>query len=129
MANWLCHLQIGCKFVVKMGKDHTNFFNNVYEVVRLIPHGRVTSYGAIGHYLGSKGSARVVGWAMNASHIMDDVPAHRVVNRAGVLTGKHHFDTVNPMQERLEAEGVIVVNDKIQNLKEVYWDPTEELAL
>ena len=112
-----------------MAKDHTNFFKNVYEVVRLIPHGRVTSYGAIGHYLGSKGSARVVGWAMNASHIMDDVPAHRVVNRAGVLTGKHHFDTVNPMQERLEAEGVIVVNDKIQNLKEVYWDPTEELAL
>lgn len=112
-----------------MAKDHTNFFNNVYDVARLIPHGRVTSYGAIAHYLGSKGSARVVGWAMNASHIMDDVPAHRVVNRAGILTGKHHFGTVNPMQERLEAEGVKVVNDKIQNLDQVYWDPTIELAL
>ena len=112
-----------------MAKDHSNFFNNVYDVARLIPFGRVTSYGAIAHYLGSKGSARIVGWAMNASHIMDDVPAHRVVNRAGILTGKHHFGTVNPMQERLEAEGVKVVNDKIQNLNQVYWDPTVELAL
>ena len=112
-----------------MAKDHSNFFNNVYDVARLIPFGRVTSYGAIAHYLGSKGSARIVGWAMNASHIMDDVPAYRVVNRAGILTGKHHFGTVNPMQERLEAEGVKVVNDKIQNLNQVYWDPTVELAL
>ncbi len=112
-----------------MAKDHTNFFNNVYDVARLIPYGRVTSYGAIAHYLGTKGSARIVGWAMNASGIHEDVPAHRVVNRAGVLTGKQHFGTVNPMQERLEAEGVKVVNDKIQNFKEIYWDPTEELAL
>ncbi|OEK06632.1 MGMT family protein [Roseivirga misakiensis] len=112
-----------------MAKDHTNFFNSVYDVARLIPPGRVTSYGAIAHYLGSKGSARIVGWAMNASGIHEDVPAHRVVNRAGILTGKHHFGTINPMQKRLEAEGVIVVDDKIQNLDQVYWDPTVELAL
>lgn len=112
-----------------MAKDHTNFFNNVYDVVRLIPEGRVTNYGAIASYLGTKGSARMVGWAMNAAHGMADVPAHRVVNRAGVLTGKSHFETPTIMQERLEAEGVEVVNDKIKNFDKIFWDPNTELAL
>lgn len=112
-----------------MAKDHSNFFNDVYEVARLIPEGRVTSYGAIAHYLGTKGSARMVGWAMNASGLQEDVPAHRVVNRAGVLTGKHHFGSSNTMQERLEAEGVKVINDKIQDFDKIFWDPTQELAL
>jgi len=107
-----------------MAKDHTNFFNNVYEVVRLIPHGRVTSYGAIGHYLGSKGSARVVGWAMNASHNQEDVPAHRVVNRKGLLTGKHHFEGTNLMQQLLENEGIVVIENQIQNFEEIFWDPS-----
>lgn len=112
-----------------MAKDHTNFFNNVYEVVKLIPKGRVTSYGAIAGYLGTRGSARMVGWAMSASHGLEDVPAHRVVNRAGLLTGKHHFQTPTFMQERLEAEGVIVVNDKIKNFDHIFWDPNKELVL
>lgn len=112
-----------------MAKDHTNFFNDVYEVVKLIPTGRVTSYGAIAGYLGTKGSARMVGWAMNAAHGLEDVPAHRVVNRAGLLTGKHHFQTPTLMQERLEAEGVIVVNDKIKNFGQIFWDPNKELVV
>lgn len=112
-----------------MPKDHSNFFNNVYEVVKLIPPGRVTSYGAIAQYLGTKSGARMVGWAMNAAHGMADVPAHRVVNRAGFLTGRHHFQTPSLMQERLEAEGIIVNNDKIIDFKKVYWEPIKELAL
>lgn len=112
-----------------MAKDHTNFFNDVYEVVKLIPAGRATSYGAIANYLGSKGSARMVGWAMNAAHGLEDVPAHRVVNRVGVLTGKHHFQSPTQMQEQLEEEGVEVVNDKIKNFSKVFWDPSTELAL
>lgn len=112
-----------------MAKDHTNFFNNVYEVVKLIPAGRVTSYGAIAQYLGTKGGARMVGWAMNAAHGLNDVPAHRVVNRSGVLTGRHHFRTPTLMQERLEAEGVKVNGDKIEEFSEVYWEPIKELEL
>ncbi|WP_339606958.1 MGMT family protein [uncultured Roseivirga sp.] len=112
-----------------MAKDHTNFFNNVYEVVKLIPAGRVTSYGAIAQYLGTKGGARMVGWAMNAAHGLNDVPAHRVVNRSGVLTGRHHFQTPTLMQERLEAEGVKVNGDKIEEFSEVYWEPIKELEL
>tara|TARA_R110000796_G_scaffold96719_1_gene202705 strand:- start:86969 stop:87367 length:399 start_codon:yes stop_codon:yes gene_type:complete len=112
-----------------MAKDHTNFFNNVYEVVKLIPAGRVTSYGAIAQYLGTKGGARMVGWAMNAAHGLNDVPAHRVVNRSGVLTGRHHFQTPTLMQERLEAEGVKVNGDKIEGFSEVYWEPIKELEL
>jgi methylated-DNA-protein-cysteine methyltransferase-like protein len=104
-----------------------NFFEDVYEVVKLIPRGRVTSYGAIGAYLGMKSSARMVGWAMNQAHALPDVPAHRVVNRAGVLTGKHHFATQNLMQELLEKEGVEVKNDKVQYLNKVYWEPLKEL--
>lgn len=112
-----------------MAKDHTNFFNDVYEVVRLIPVGRATTYGAIANYLGVKGSARMVGWAMNAAHTIPDVPAHRVVNRAGVLTGKHHFETPSLMQEQLEAEGVEVEGDKIKDFSKIFWDPSNELAL
>lgn len=112
-----------------MAKDQTSFFNDVYEVAKLIPKGRATSYGAIAAYLGTKGSARIVGYAMNGAHLHGDVPAHRVVNRQGLLTGKHHFNPPAAMQERLEAEGVKVINDQIQNFKSVYWDPNIELAL
>jgi len=101
-----------------------NFFEKVYEVVRRIPAGKVTSYGAIANYLGSRGSARMVGWAMNAAHQCHDwVPAHRVVNRNGELTGKHHFPSPDLMQELLESEGVVVVDDKIQNFKGYFWEP------
>ena len=106
----------------------SDFFTQVYEVVRLIPPGRVTSYGAIARYLGTGGSARMVGWAMNASHTHSEfVPAHRVVNRNGLLTGKHHFDHPNAMQELLEAEGLIIEDDRILNFKERFWDPGKEL--
>ena len=105
----------------------TNFFNDVYEVVRLIPKGRVTSYGAIAHFLGTKSSARMVGWAMHGSP--KGVPAHRVVNHSGLLTGKHHFKTPKTMQTLLEKEGVKIVNDKIIHFSDVFWDPTKELSL
>lgn len=107
-----------------------DFFTQVYEVVRLIPAGRVTSYGAIANYLGTGGSARMVGWAMNASHTHPGfVPAHRVVNRNGLLTGKHHFDNPNAMQELLEAEGLIIEDDQILNFTERFWDPSKELTI
>ncbi|MCS7017997.1 MAG: MGMT family protein [Cytophagales bacterium] len=105
-----------------------NFFEDVYQVVCLIPSGRVTSYGAIAKYLGSKMSARMVGWAMNAAHTRPEIPAHRVVNRNGLLTGKHHFGSPTAMQEALEAEGVQVENDCVVNFKEVFWDPEQELV-
>jgi methylated-DNA-protein-cysteine methyltransferase related protein len=105
-----------------------NFFEKVYQVVRLIPYGRVTSYGAIANYIGQKGSARMVGWAMNHSHHADYyVPAHRVLNRNGMLTGKHHFGGPNTMQQLLENEGIIVSNDKVLNFKQLYWDPASDL--
>lgn len=110
-----------------MDKD---FFQQVYQVVRLIPKGRATSYGAIAAYLGAKGSARVVGYAMNAAHsAKPKVPAHRVVNRNGVLSGKHHFKTPFAMQEALEKEGLKIKDDKIINFSSVFWDPMEELKL
>lgn len=110
-----------------MQKD---FFDSVYQVVRLIPKGRVTSYGAIAKYLGSAGSSRVVGYAMNASHTQKPkVPAHRVVNRNGELTGKNHFSNPFLMQELLEKEGVKVKDDKIQNFNKLFWDPAKELSL
>ena len=109
--------------------DKSDFFENVYEVVKLIPRGRVTSYGAIAAYLGSKQSSRMVGWAMNASHKLKEVPAHRVVNRNGILTGKHHFDTANRMQELLEEEGISIEEDQIVNFKQLFWNPTIELEL
>lgn len=111
-------------------KKKSDFFDMVYQVVRLIPKGRVTSYGAIAKYLGSSGSSRVVGYAMNAAHSQTKkVPAHRVVNRAGVLTGKHHFKDPFEMQALLEKEGIVVKNDQIVNFAKHYWDPTEELKI
>lgn len=112
-----------------MDKNEPGFFDLVYQVVRLIPHGRVTSYGAIARYLGTGKSARMVGWAMNASHGIPDVPAHRVVNRQGLLTGKAHFSNPNRMQELLEAEGVEIEKDQVKNFKNLYWDPSKELSL
>ncbi|WKK79176.2 MGMT family protein [Marivirga arenosa] len=109
--------------------EKKDFFDQVYQVVRLIPHGRVTSYGAIAKYLGAAKSSRVVGYAMNASHTMDDIPAHRVVNRNGLLTGKMHFETPNAMQNALEAEGIKVEKDQIKNFNKIFWDPSIELSL
>jgi methylated-DNA-protein-cysteine methyltransferase related protein len=110
--------------------EEKGFFERVYEVARLIPYGRVTSYGAIARYLGSPGAARMVGWAMNQSHTSSQyVPAHRVVNRVGLLTGKHHFEGINLMQELLENEGAIIEENRILNLDEMFWDPVEELGL
>ncbi len=107
-----------------------DFFSMVYQVVRLIPKGRVTSYGAIAAYLGAKTSSRLVGYAMNGAHrIKPKVPAHRVVNRNGLLTGKHHFETPYQMQELLEKEKIVVISDKVQNFKELFWDPALELKL
>ncbi|MBA6156847.1 MGMT family protein [Tenacibaculum sp. S7007] len=109
-----------------MENKSDNFFEKSYAVARLIPHGRVTSYGAIAKYLGAARSARMVGWAMNNSSTKD-VPAHRVVNRKGVLTGKHHFDGTNLMQQLLESEGIVVIDNQIQDLETVFWDPSKEL--
>ncbi|CAL2058560.1 MGMT family protein [Tenacibaculum sp. 190524A05c] len=106
--------------------NNQNFFERVYEVARLIPYGRVTSYGAIAKYLGAARSARMVGWAMNNSS-GKEVPAHRVVNRKGILTGKHHFEGTNLMQQLLEYEGVEVIENQIQNFEKIYWDPAKEL--
>ncbi|PRP68020.1 MGMT family protein [Nonlabens agnitus] len=104
-----------------------DFFEKVYEVVKQIPAGRVTSYGAIAAYLGAPRSCRAVGYAMNASHSQTDVPAHRVVNRKGLLTGKHHFQGSNLMVQLLESEGVKVKEDQVQDLESIFWDPTDEL--
>ena len=104
-----------------------DFYQKVYEVVRLIPPGRVSSYGAIANYLSAKGAARMVGYAMNASHAMG-VPAHRVVNRKGMLTGKHHFPGPNLMQQLLESEGVKVLEDQVQDFEKLFWDPSIELG-
>jgi methylated-DNA-protein-cysteine methyltransferase-like protein len=105
------------------------FFDMVYKVVKLIPTGRVTSYGAIANYLGTKGSARMVGWAMNAAHNLHEVPAHRVVNRNGLLSGKNHFEGPNRMVELLEKEGILVEENQIQNFTKYFWDPAIELEL
>jgi methylated-DNA-protein-cysteine methyltransferase-like protein len=100
------------------------FFEKVYDVVRLIPYGKVTSYGAIAEYLGTRGSARMVGWAMNSSHCnIESIPAHRVVNRNGLLTGKHHFGGPNVMKQLLESEGIEVEDDKIVDFDRHFWDP------
>jgi len=104
-----------------------SFFENVYEVVKLIPKGKVTSYGAIAKYLGIKSGARMVGWALNASRIPKSIPAHRVVNSSGLLTGKMHFSPPTLMQEKLEKEGIQVINDKIKDFKSVFWDPSIEM--
>ncbi|MGF2412868.1 MGMT family protein [Ferruginibacter sp.] len=107
-----------------------SFFVDVYEVVRQIPKGKVTSYGAIAAYLGTKLSARMVGWAMNAAHTAKPkVPAQRVVNRNGMLSGKHHFDTPTLMEELLKKDGVAVKNDTVVDFKKIFWDPVTELSL
>lgn len=110
-----------------MQSKKENYFDWVYQVVREIPVGRVCSYGAIAHYLGLKSGARMVGYAMNAAHALADVPAHRVVNRQGLLTGKHHFPTPTTMQSRLEAEGVLIENDRVVDFENRFWNPQEEL--
>ena len=113
---------------MKNQKKNNGFFQQVYEIARLIPSGRVTSYGAIAKYLGSAQSARMVGWAMNDSHSQSVyVPAHRVVNRIGLLTGKHHFGNSNTMKQLLENEGIKVENDKIVGFNKHFWDPLIEL--
>jgi methylated-DNA-protein-cysteine methyltransferase-like protein len=114
---------------LSMPNQKLSFFEQVYQVVALIPSGRVTSYGAIARYLGSARSARMVGWAMNYSHAMPHIPAHRVVNANGVLTGKFHFSTPTAMQEALLAEGIEVQNDQIIHFEKYFWDPSIELAL
>ena len=109
-------------------KEESSFFQNVYKVVRLIPEGRVTSYGAIAKYIGAAGSARMVGYAMTASH-GKDVPAHRVVNRNGLLTGKYHFSIENPMAQRLKMEGIPIANNQVIDLDVYFWDPSIHLNL
>lgn len=104
-----------------------NFFEKVYTVAKQIPYGRVTSYGAIAKYLGAARSARMVGWAMNGSHKNEDIPAHRVVNRNGLLTGKQHFDGTNLMQQLLENEGIKVEENQIVDFTTHFWDPGQEL--
>jgi methylated-DNA-protein-cysteine methyltransferase related protein len=113
--------------LTKKKRSESNFFNDVYDVVRLIPKGRVTSYGAIANFLGVKSSARMVGWAMFGCPRR--LPAHRVVNSAGLLTGKHHFATPDTMQSRLKKEGIIVKKDKVQNFRVIFWDPAKELKV
>ena len=106
----------------------SNFFDQVYAVVQKIPLGRITSYGAIARYLGHPQSARMVGYAMNASHHWPDVPAHRVVNRNGLLTGKHHFQGSKLMQQLLESEGLRLKNDQIIDFEDFFWDPNTVLS-
>ena len=104
-----------------------DFFQKVYKVVKMIPSGRVSTYGLIAKYLGSEKSSRVVGYAINASHQNSDIPAHRVVNRLGILTGKHHFSGTTLMKNLLESEGITVKNDQVMNFKNLVWDPSKEL--
>jgi methylated-DNA-protein-cysteine methyltransferase-like protein len=110
-------------------ESRNSFYEDVYEVVRLIPRGRVTSYGAIARYLGAARSARLVGYAMNQSFHLPNFPAHRVVNRNGLLSGRHHFPPERPMADSLRAEGIVVEEEQIQQFLEVYWDPNIALAL
>ena len=109
--------------MTKLKSNNDNFFERVYEIVRQIPEGKVTSYGAIAKAIGAARSARMVGWAMNASHKLEDVPAHRVVNRIGILSGKHHFEGTNLMQQLLENEGIQVVDNQIIDFEKHFWEP------
>lgn len=110
--------------------NNDSFFEKVYKVAAQIPFGRITTYGAIASYLGTKGSARMVGWAMNGCHHTGlSIPAHRVVNRKGMLTGKHHFGNPDIMQQLLEQEGLVVKNDQIVNFEEKFWNPIKEMEL
>lgn len=115
--------------IQKLSEKNKDFFDQVYEVVRLIPFGRVTSYGAIANYLGTKSGARMVGWAMNAAHVLPDVPAHRVVNRNGILTGKMHFSDANEMVRLLKNEMIVIEKDQIKDFEKVFWDPMKELVI
>ena len=108
-------------------ENKSSFYARVYEIVKLVPPGRITTYGPIAKHLGTATSARMVGYAMNVSHSDSKIPAHRVVNRNGILTGKHHFDGTNLMQQLLESEGVVVIDNQIQDFDKVFWDPTKEL--
>jgi methylated-DNA-protein-cysteine methyltransferase-like protein len=110
---------------MKANSTNDNFFERVYAIVRQIPYGKVTSYGAIAKALGTARSARMVGWAMNASHHLEGVPAHRVVNRNGLLSGKHHFDGTNLMQQLLESEGIKVENNQIIEFENHFWNPNQ----
>lgn len=113
---------------ISISQENTDFFQRVFDVVCLVPEGRVTTYGAIAAYLGAKRSSRMVGWAMNASHQQHyKIPAHRVVNRNGLLTGKMHFNSPTAMQEALEQEGIQVIDDQIVHFKTLFWDPAIEL--
>ncbi len=112
-----------------VSQKNADFFQSVFDLVRCIPEGRVTSYGAIAKYLGSARSSRMVGWAMNASHVYADIPAHRVVNRNGLLTGKMHFSPPESMQTRLGAEGIRVEQDQIVEFNSLFWDPSVELSI
>ena len=116
------------KTVLPSGSKDISFFEQVFEVAKLIPKGRVTSYGDIANFLGTKSSARMVGWAMNAAHSMPDIPAHRVVNRNGMLSGKMHFSTPTRMEELLKKEKIIVVDDQIIDFEKKRWDPAVELS-
>lgn len=115
--------------IQSLNDRNKDFFESVFAVVRLIPAGRVTTYGAIAKYLGTARSSRMVGWAMNASHQIPGIPAHRVVNRNGMLTGKMHFSNEKEMENLLNTEGIEVVNDVIVQFKFVFWDPNSELAM
>ena len=112
----------------RKSQNPDSFFEHVFAIVRLIPNGRVTSYGAIAAYLGTRGSARMVGWAMNAAHTqITEIPAHRVVNRNGLLTGKHHFGSPAIMQQLLENEGITIIEDQVVGFEDLFWDPMIEL--
>jgi methylated-DNA-protein-cysteine methyltransferase-like protein len=117
------------KTIKPSGKREENFFELVFEVARQIPKGRVTSYGAIAACLGTKSSARMVGWAMNGAHkIKPKIPAHRVVNRNGMLTGKFHFSPPEQMEKLLKKEGIKVKDDQVVDFKKIFWDPVEEMG-
>ena len=124
----MLHLKI-LYFTMKLSEKNKDFFVNVHDVVRLIPSGRVTNYGAIAKYLGSARSSRMVGWAMNAAAKSHDIPAHRVVNRIGLLTGKAHFDPPSKMQELLEQEGIVIKDDQVEDFSQHFWDPSKELNI
>ena len=126
---WLLINQLRIYNFTGMENRNRRFFEDVYFVVRKIPYGRVSSYGSIAKYIGSPQSSRVVGWAMNNSHHINDIPAHRVVNRVGLLTGKHHFEGSNLMQQLLESEGIIIKKNQISNFDKVFWDPNLKLPL
>lgn len=115
--------------MASLNERHKDFFENVYAIVRLIPSGKVTNYGAIAKALGTGKSSRMVGWAMNASHSQKDIPAHRVVNRNGLLTGKMHFETPETMEKLLKNEGITVINDRIIHFSAHFWDPVSELGI